>query len=182
MAKNKLNIVDEDDNVIGVEDRKIIHEKGLLHREVHVHFVTPENKIIFQHRAKDKDTYPDLLDATVGGHVEIGESYEDAAVKETFEETGVKINNQDLIIVDKIHKISKDKITGMTNHAFQKEYIYIYKGNIGELKVEKGKALGFEVCSIEDLLSLSYNEKSKFIPYIYKLATTVLKNFIKNKL
>lgn len=182
MAKKVLNLVDDNDNIIGVEDRNIIHEKGLLHREVHVHFVTPENEIIFQHRAKNKDTYPNLLDATVGGHVEIGDSYEESAIKETFEETGIAVSEKDLILFDKIHKKSKDEVTGMTNHAFQKEFVYIYKGNIDDLKVEDGKALGFVVFPIDKLLNLSKEEKSKFIPYIYGFITTRLIEFIRNNI
>ncbi|MCL4437679.1 NUDIX domain-containing protein [Patescibacteria group bacterium] len=83
MADNrKLNIVDESGNIIGEETRCNIHKNGLLHKEIHVWFYTPKGEIIFQHRAKNKDVYPDLLDATVGGHVEIGDDYEHAALKE----------------------------------------------------------------------------------------------------
>ena len=81
MADNrKLNIIDEQENIIGEETRENIHNQGLLHREVHVWFYTPKGEIIFQHREKDKDTYPDLLDATVGGHVEISLDYENTAL------------------------------------------------------------------------------------------------------
>ncbi|HZJ41249.1 MAG TPA: hypothetical protein VFD16_03225, partial [Candidatus Saccharimonadales bacterium] len=73
--KSLLNIVDANDNIIGERERAEIHRLGLLHREIHVYFLTPDKKFIFQHRAKDKDSYPDLLDATVGGHVEIGDTY-----------------------------------------------------------------------------------------------------------
>ena len=73
MADNrKLNIVGEQGKIISEETSESIHNKGLLHREIHIWFYAPESEIIFQHREKDKDTYPDLLDATVGGHVEIG--------------------------------------------------------------------------------------------------------------
>lgn len=119
MAKDKLNIVDKNDNIIGTESREVIHSKGLLHREVHVHFVTHKNEIIFQHRAKDKDTFPDLLDATVGGHVEIGDNYSESAIKESLEETGVEVRISDLIPLDKVHNKSEDKATGKINHAFQ---------------------------------------------------------------
>lgn len=182
MSKEKLNIVDDGDNIIGIEDRKTIHEKGLLHREVHVYFVTPKNEIIFQHRAKDKDTFPDRLDATVGGHVEIGDSYEQTAIKEALEETGVSINEAELIAIKKIHKNSKDDVTGMINHAFQKEFIYIYKGGVEDLKVEDGKALGFEVWSIDQILSLDDVSKPKFIPSIYEFAKSTFIDFIKNNL
>ena len=83
MADNrKLNIIDEDGKIIGEETRENIHNRGLLHREIHVWFYTAKDEIIFQHREKDKDTYPDLLDATVGGHVEIGSDYENTALQE----------------------------------------------------------------------------------------------------
>ena len=182
MAKEKLNIVNDNDEIIGEEYREVIHRKGLFHREVHVYFVTPKNEIIFQHRAKDKDTFPDLLDATVGGHVEIGDDYGVSAVKETFEETGVEISISDLIPLDKIHKKSEDKLTGKINHAFQQEYIYIYKGKLEDLQIEADKGLGFESWSIEKLLGSSEEEKDRFIPYIYKFTSTVLVDFFKNKL
>src|SRR3989338_9985388 len=92
----KLNIVDEAGNIIGIDSRENIHQQGLLHRETHVWFYTPKGEIIFQHRAKDKDTYPDLLDATVGGHVEIGSDYLKTALAEVAEETGLKIAADDL--------------------------------------------------------------------------------------
>ncbi len=182
MSKNKLNIVDDNDNIIGVEEREIIHAKSLLHREVHVYFVTPEKQIIFQHRAKDKDLFPDLLDATVGGHVEIGDSYEESAIKETFEETGVIIKASDLILVGKFCIKLEDKVNKKNNHAFQQEYLYVYNGDIKDLKIEEGKGLGFEDWSIEKLLNIDDLEIKKFIPYIYKFTSTTLIDFINNNI
>ncbi|EKD96007.1 MAG: Dimethyladenosine transferase, partial [uncultured bacterium] len=95
MDMNILDIVDENENIIGEDSRENIHKKGLLHREIHVWFYTPKDEIIFQLRGKDKVTRPDLLDATVGGHVELGDSYEDTAIKEVYEETGVKLTSTD---------------------------------------------------------------------------------------
>lgn len=182
MSKEFLNIVDDDDNVIGIEDRTVIHEQGLLHREVHVYFITPDGKIIFQHRAKDKDTYPNLLDATVGGHVEIGDSYEETAFKEVLEETGQMVAVKDLIRLNKIHKTSHDKVTNKTNHAFQQEFVYIFRGTLAELKIEEGKALGFESWSVDDLFELDDIGKGRFIPYCLNYASTVLVEFVRNNL
>lgn len=175
-----LNIVSEDDEIIAPENRKKIHEDGLLHQEVHVYFVTPKKEIIFQHRAKDKDTFPDLLDATVGGHVEINQSYEETAIKESEEETGVRIDKKDLIFINKFKKYSKDDITGKINYAFQSEYLYIYRGDPKDLKIEEGKAIGFEVRPIDKLLNLDEEDKNKFIPYILELSTTELVKIINN--
>lgn len=181
MSKEKLDLVDDNDEIVGVEDRKLIHERGLLHREVHVYFITPKNEIIFQHRGKDKETAPDLLDATVGGHVAAGDSYVETAIKEVWEETGVPIDKTDLIDIGKIRKISKNSKNGLINNAFKKQYIYLYKGRFEDLLIEEGKALGFEIYSIEKLLNLNEVEISKFIPSIYEYACTILVDYINSK-
>ncbi len=177
--KKFLNIVNDNDEIIGRETRENIHKFGLLHREIHVYFITPNKEIIFQHRAKDKDTFPDLLDATVGGHVEIGDSYEKTAIKEAGEETGVKIDASDLVFVNKIKKQAKDEVTGKINHAFQSRFVFVYKGNVSDLKKEKGAALGFETLPMEKMLNLSADDKARFIPYILEFSTTELMEFIK---
>ncbi len=112
-----LEVVDNNDSVIGLENRVKIHKEGLLHREIHIWFFTSNAEIIFQHRAKDKDTYPNKLDATVGGHVEPNMSYEETAVKECKEETGVNIDIDNLIFLKKICRRMMDTNTGLINNA-----------------------------------------------------------------
>ena len=176
--KELLNIVNNDDKIIGEKTREEIHQEGLLHREIHVYFVTPQKELIFQHRARDKDTYPDLLDATVGGHVEIGDSYEKTAIKEAWEETGVNINVADLIILNKITRRSEDRVTGKINNAVRQSYMYIFKGDVNNLKIEKGKSLGFEIWPIEKLLIINEYDSKKFIPYILEFSKTEVVKFI----
>lgn len=169
MSENKqiLNIVNDNDEIIGIEKRDIIHRDGLLHREIHVWYFTPNGEIIFQHRAKDKDTYPDLLDATVGGHVEIGDSYEVTALKEASEETGLSPRAEDLIFIKKYQKSSKDEITGLINNSYKGEFAYKFLGNIYDLKIEEGKSLGFEAYKIDDVMNSTDGEfRGKFIPGI----------------
>lgn len=178
MKKELLNIVDDNDEIIGIEDRKAIHERGLLHREVHVYFITQNGEIIFQHRGKEKMSAPDLLDATVGGHVAAGDTYEETAVKEVREETGVKIAKTDLVDIGKLKQLFTNAKTGSINNAFKKQYVYLYTGLLEDLIVEKGDALGFEMFTIAKLLNLNDLEKSKFIPSIYEYACTVLADFI----
>lgn len=158
-----LEIIDESDRVVGQATRDEIHKKGLLHREIHVWFITPEGNIIFQHRAKDKDTFPDLLDATVGGHVEPGDSYEKTAIKETEEETGIMPNPADLHLMLTFQKRSEDPATKTINNTIRAQYAYMYRGNIHDLKIEEGKALGFEAWPIDSLAHLNDEDKKRFI-------------------
>lgn len=166
MKTKQLEVINENDEVIGLETREKIHKEGLLHREIHIWFLTPKAEIVFQHRAKDKDTYPDKLDATVGGHVEPKMSYEETAVKECKEETGIDIDIEKLVFLRKMRKKSFDEATGLTNNTIRSQYAYLYEGSISNLQVEDGKAEGFEAWKIDELPHLPENDKNKFIPLI----------------
>jgi len=169
MADNrKLNVVDEQENIIGEETRENIHNQGLLHREIHVWFYTPEGEIIFQHREKDKDTYPDLLDATVGGHVEIGSDYENTAVQELEEETGIKAEKNNLAFVQMVRSKTSDPATNKTNNVVRAIYAYRYEGKVGNLQIEKGKAIGFESWPLEKIFNISDEDRKRFIPSIFE--------------
>lgn len=125
----RIPVVNENDEIIGSEERLVVHRDGLRHREVHVWLITSNNKIIFQKRGMDKDTYPGLLDATAGGHVDLeSEDYERAAERELFEETGLK--DQKIIFVEKIRVESFDPITRNYNNPFRSIFVSRYNGDI----------------------------------------------------
>lgn len=166
MKQEMLEIVNENDEVVSIETRKKVHQDGLLHREIHIWFFTTNKEIIFQHRAKDKDIYPDKLDATVGGHVDPGMYYEDTAVKEAKEETGVDIDINKLIFLTKMKKKTIDETTGLINNTIRAQYAYLYDGEVSDLEVEEGKAIGFEAWKLNKLVSLNKEEKRRFIPAI----------------
>ena len=161
----RLNIVDEDDNVIGQESRENIHKNGILHREIHVWIYNTKGDILFQKRSMTKDTYPGLLDASAGGHVELNDSYEKAAIRELEEETGLKADKKDLTYITKIRKKSYDKLTGMTNNVIRAVYAYKYD-NEQEIKLEEGMADSLEFWPVEKIFNISEEDRKKFIATI----------------
>ncbi len=118
----KLAVCDEAGNDLYVTTRHDIHHQGLLHKEIHVFFFTDDGKVVFQHRADDKDTYPGLLCIAVGGHVEVGQTFEQAALMEMREETGICAEPTDLIFLEQIHHQTTDVLTGTVNNALRATY------------------------------------------------------------
>ncbi len=175
-----LSIVNDQDEVIGSETRENIQRAGLLHRAVNIYFVTPDREIIFQHRAKDKRIHPDLLDATAGGGVAFGDSYEATASKETLEETGLKISSDEFILLKKSKEYAEDVSTGRISHSFNARYLYVYREKVEDLKVETGKALGFEVWPLDKLASLAPAEKNIFVPEVLEFVQKDLLRVIKD--
>ncbi|MEI5521550.1 NUDIX domain-containing protein [Streptomyces brasiliscabiei] len=84
-----LDIVDENDQVIGQAPRGEVYARGMRHRAVFV-LVRDEGGRVFVHRrTATKLVFPSLYDMFVGGVVGAGESYDDAALREAEEELGV---------------------------------------------------------------------------------------------
>lgn len=76
--------VDDKDNVLGDVTREKAHREGLLHRVSAIYLVNDKGEILVNVRAKDGH-----LDHSSAGHVDVGESYLDAAKRELKEELGV---------------------------------------------------------------------------------------------
>ncbi|WP_181849259.1 NUDIX hydrolase [Streptomyces parvulus] len=88
-ADEILDIVDENDRVVGQARRGDAYARGLRHRCVFVRARDPEGRIFVHRRTATKLVFPSLYDMFVGGVVGAGESYDDAALREAEEELGV---------------------------------------------------------------------------------------------
>lgn len=84
-----LDIVNENDQVIGRDTRKNVHKNYQIHRGIHVFVLNSKGKLLIQKRSTKKDYYPGYYDASVGAQVLSGESYREAAIRETQEELGL---------------------------------------------------------------------------------------------
>ncbi|QQG46410.1 MAG: NUDIX hydrolase [Candidatus Niyogibacteria bacterium] len=88
-----LDLVDENDNVVGKKKRSEVYADGLSNfRVVNVFIVNSKGEIWIPRRAADKRIYPLCLDMSMGGHVESGESYEDAFKRELREELNIDVD------------------------------------------------------------------------------------------
>jgi 16S rRNA (adenine1518-N6/adenine1519-N6)-dimethyltransferase len=84
-----FDVVDEDDQVTGTATRAEVHARGLLHRAVHVFVHNKRGDILLQRRSLLKDAHPGVWDSSVSGHLDSGEDYEPAAIRELEEEMGI---------------------------------------------------------------------------------------------
>ena len=84
-----IQIVDENDKVIGAMPMDEAKQQGKIHRIARVMAEDIKGRILLQKRSS-LIPYPEKWDSSAAGHVDEGETYELAAVREMLEEIGIK--------------------------------------------------------------------------------------------
>lgn len=95
-----FDTVDESDKVIGALPRSEIHRRQLRHRAIHIFWLRADGKLALQRRSYAKDNSPGLLSSSCAGHVDSGETYLIAAVRELEEELGLRVHPAQLREID----------------------------------------------------------------------------------
>ncbi len=85
-----FDVVDDQDRILRQEPRADVHRQRLLHRAVHILVFNSKGEVYLQRRSAKKDTYPNRWTTSCSGHVDAGEDYDTAAIREMEEELGLK--------------------------------------------------------------------------------------------
>ena len=92
MSDEYFDLIDDaTGKIVGRATRRECHgNPKLLHRSVRVAVYHPDGKsLLLQKRSMNKDIFPGRWDMAVGGHVDSGETLEQAVVREMREELGL---------------------------------------------------------------------------------------------
>ncbi|MFA4998490.1 MAG: NUDIX domain-containing protein [Candidatus Paceibacterota bacterium] len=118
MDKNVIWI-DNNDNILGEVSLIKAHQEGLLHRISVVYLANDTNQVLIQKRNDGR------LDHSAAGHVDVGESYLEAAKRELEEELGVSG-----IDLQEIGDCSSNESGNKIRHRFK---VFVCKTNPGKL-------------------------------------------------
>ena len=89
-SEERFPLVDEEGKVVGSATRGECHNGSrLLHPVVHLHVFNSRGEVYLQRRPEWKDIQPDKWDTSVGGHIDFGETPEQALLREVREELGI---------------------------------------------------------------------------------------------
>lgn len=89
-----LDLVNEDDEVVGKKLRSEVYKEHLSNfRVINAFVVNQKGELWIPRRTADKRIFPLCLDMSVGGHVESGETYDEAFRRETYEELKIDVDS-----------------------------------------------------------------------------------------
>ena len=141
-----FDVVDANDQVTGTATRAEVHAQNLLHRAVHVFVFNKRGDLLLQKRSRLKDSCPSLWDSSVAGHLDSGESYEAAAVRELEEEMGIAVE----VAPEEIARITPGVETGW-------EHVRLYRtrhdGNLRFPSAEVEAAMWFPLAEIAEWIA-----------------------------
>ena len=136
-----FDVVDADDQVTGTATRAEVHAQKLIHRAVHVFVFNKRGDLLLQKRSPLKDLCPSLWDSSVSGHLDAGEDYPAAAVRELQEEMGITVDTAP----EEISRITPREQTGW-------EHVRLYRtrhdGNLRYPAAEIEAATWFPLAEI----------------------------------
>lgn len=90
MKEEWFPLVNEMGETIGKATRKECHSGSKqLHPVIHLHIFNDAGELYLQKRSMTKDIQPGKWDTAVGGHIDYGETVEEALRREVREELGI---------------------------------------------------------------------------------------------
>ena len=116
MSEEIFDVVNERDEIIGQATRSEVHRRKLNHRAVHVLVFNRRGELFLQKRSLQKDCFPGRWDSSASGHLDRGEAYDACAVREVWEELGIRLEQAP----ERLFKVNACPETGH-------EFVWVYR-------------------------------------------------------
>ncbi|WP_335966232.1 isopentenyl-diphosphate Delta-isomerase [Galbibacter sp. PAP.153] len=144
MGKEKVILVDENNQQIGLMEKIEAHEKAMLHRAFSVFIFNDEGQTMLQQRAGHKYHSPGLWTNTCCSHQREGETNVDAGKRRLQEEMGFTAELEEVLSF--IYHAPFEN--GLTEHEF--DHILVGKYN-GEPNINPDEVASWKWMSLKDI-------------------------------
>lgn len=142
--EEKVVLVTEKDEVLGLMEKMQAHENGILHRAFSVFLYNSKGEMLLQKRAAEKYHSPNQWTNACCSHPRIEETYEQAAKRRIKEELGI-----DCELEEKFWFIYKADVG---QNLWEHELDHVFVGNYeGEFNLNKEEVTEVRYISLENL-------------------------------
>lgn len=160
MMDEIIDIVNENNEVVGRERRSLAHSRGLTHRSVQVVLFDSEGRMFLQKRSASKEVCPLRWDLSAAEHLRAGEDYFRAAMRSLAEELGIHTK------VTRIRDAHLQKYEYDEGRTKDYEFVELYRGLYdGEIHVNKSEIASAEFLETAEVNGLVKQSRSNFTPW-----------------
>ena len=152
--EEKVVLVNEKDEILGLMEKMQAHENGILHRAFSVFLFNSKGEMLLQKRAAEKYHSPNQWTNACCSHPRVDETYEQAAHRRIKEELGI-----DCHLEEKFWFIYKADVG---QNLWEHELDHVFVGNYeGEFNLNKEEVAEVRYISLENLnLELENNPEN----------------------
>lgn len=139
-----------------IKERSMVHRNGDFHRTVHMWIIRKGEdgrlQVLLQKRSQNKDAYPGCYDISSAGHMHTGDSFEASALRELYEELGIKAEKEDLRFIGFHEGYIEDIFWGQPFIDWEISAVYLYEKPVDE------KALSLQKSEVDEALFMDYEK------------------------
>lgn len=159
-SREKVVLVDEKDNAVGLMEKMSAHDGPHLHRAFSVFIFNTKGQLLIQQRALSKYHSPGLWANTCCSHPRNGESLSSATVRRLKEEMGIVCEMQEIFSF--IYQADVGK--GLTEHEFD----HVFWGVTDEEpKINVSEVNAWKYVEVDDLRIDMLKNAEKYTPWFH---------------
>ena len=133
-----------------IATREECHKNGYWHRAVYAVIIDNNGNVLLQKRSTNKKLWPNMGDVTVGGHVDSGEFGRQALIRETKEELGIEISDEDIKYL--VGSTSINEQGDIINKHYNECYLITKNIDVSNVVIQKEEVSEVKYFSREELI------------------------------
>lgn len=133
-----------------IATREECHKNGYWHRAVYAFIIGNNGNVLLQKRSANKKLWPNMWDVTVGGHVDSGEFGRQALIRETKEELGIEISDEDIKYL--VGSTSINEQGDIINKHYNECYLITKNIDVSNIVIQKEEVSEVKFFSREELI------------------------------
>ena len=133
-----------------IATREECHKNGYWHRAVYAFIIDNNGNVLLQKRSANKKLWPNMWDVTVGGHVDSGEFGRQALIRETKEELGIEISDEDIKYL--VGSTSINEQGDIINKHYNECYLITKNIDVSNVVIQKEEVSEVKYFSREELI------------------------------